>query len=158
PPSRPVVERARAETGRDAAGEDRCGRARTDVLGRQDERDAEADRGVEAELVEHPSQLRLHTLGRRDHRLSLGPVWSSRVSRARGTQRGPAGLASRHRSSSADAGTTTARWSPLRAPNGAQKWAISRETARRHSQTGSFGHRDEDLCFAAAGSTATTGA
>jgi hypothetical protein len=50
-----VVERARAETGRHGAGEDRRRGARTAILGRQDKRDAKAERGVEAKLVEHAS-------------------------------------------------------------------------------------------------------
>ena len=68
-----MVEGARAETGRDAASEDPCGYACATVRARQDECDAEAERGVKAELVEYASQLRLYTIGGRDHRLSLGP-------------------------------------------------------------------------------------
>jgi hypothetical protein len=76
PPDRPVVERARAETGHDTAGEDRRRDARATGMRCQDKRDAEAERGVEAELVKDAPQSRLDTLDRRDHRLSLGPPGS----------------------------------------------------------------------------------
>src|SRR5262249_56313819 len=73
PPARTGVERTGTETNRDAPGEDRRDCTVTGIVGRQDECRSDYEREVEAELVKHPSQLRLDTHGRRDHRHILGP-------------------------------------------------------------------------------------
>jgi hypothetical protein len=58
PPVWAVIERARAEAGCDAAGEDRRSRPRTGVLSCQNERNAEADVQPELRLV-RAGRLRL---------------------------------------------------------------------------------------------------
>lgn len=55
-----MVERARAKADRDAGAEDDRGYARTSIVGRQDEHETDAERGIEAELVKDPAQSRLH--------------------------------------------------------------------------------------------------
>src|SRR5262249_61453858 len=72
-PTRTVIKRTGTETSRNASGERRCGCTSAGIVRRQDEYRCDCKREVEAELVEHPSELWLDTLWPRDHRHILGP-------------------------------------------------------------------------------------